>query len=96
MPLTLVYPRVQFDFGAIKLLKAELEALGIERPLLVTDRGVVQAGVFATVQRAMSGANNLAVFDEVPENPTYDGVMRASRLIRRTNATASSRWAAGP
>jgi 4-hydroxybutyrate dehydrogenase len=77
MPLTLVYPRVQFDFGAIKLLKAELEALGIERPLLVTDRGVVQAGVFATVQRAMSGANNLAVFDEVPENPTYDGVMRA-------------------
>ncbi len=77
MPLTLVYPRVQFDFGAIKLLRAELESLGIKRPLFVTDRGVVQAGVFAAVQRAMDNANDLAVFDEVPENPTYDGVTRA-------------------
>jgi 4-hydroxybutyrate dehydrogenase len=77
MPLTLVYPRVQFDFGAIKLLKGELETLGIKRPLLITDKGLVKAGVFAAVQRAMGDANDLAVFDEVPENPTYDGVMRA-------------------
>ena len=77
MPLTLVYPRVQFDFGAIKLLKGELESLDIKRPLFITDRGLVQVGVFAAVQRAMGDANDLAVFDEVPENPTYDGVTRA-------------------
>ena len=77
MPLTLVYPRVQFDFGAIKLLKQELASIGVERPLFVTDKGLVQAGVFASVRRAMDNANDLAVFDEVPENPTYDGVMRA-------------------
>jgi alcohol dehydrogenase class IV len=77
MLVTLVYPRVQFDFGAIKLLKSELEALGIKHPLFMTDRGLVQAGVFAAVQRAMGTSNDLAVFDEVPENPTYDGVMRA-------------------
>jgi len=77
MPLTLVYPRVQFDFGAIKLLKQELAALGVKRPLFVTDKGLVQAGVFGAVRRAMDNANDLAVFDEVPENPTYEGVTRA-------------------
>jgi 4-hydroxybutyrate dehydrogenase len=82
MPLTLVYPRVQFDFGAIKLLAQELEILGIERPLFITDKGVVQHGVFATVQRAMGGRADLAVFDETPENPTIDGVERAAAFYR--------------
>jgi alcohol dehydrogenase class IV len=77
MALTLVYPRVQFDFGAIRLLRDELQSLGSERPLFITDQGLVQAGVFAAVQRAMGNANSLAVFDQVPENPTYDGVTRA-------------------
>jgi len=82
MPLTLVYPRVQFDFGAIKLLVQELEILGIKRPLFVTDKGVVQHGVFASVQRAMGGRADLAVFDETPENPTVHGVERAAEAYR--------------
>jgi 4-hydroxybutyrate dehydrogenase len=86
MPLTLVYPRVQFDYGAIKLLKQELASIGVERPLFVTDKGLVQAGVFAAVRRAMDNANDLAVFDEVPENPTYDGVMRAVAAYRSAAA----------
>ncbi len=93
MPLTLVYPRVQFDFGAIRLLPQELEALGVKRPLFVTDKGLVQAGVFAAVRRAM-GADELAVFDETPENPTIAGVERAIAPTRRGNATASWRSAA--
>ena len=36
---------IQFDFGALRLLPAELQRLGIRRPLLVTDRGVVGAGL---------------------------------------------------
>jgi len=82
MALTLVYPRVQFDFGAIKLLKQELASLGIERPLFITDKGLVQHGVFATVRRAMDNANDLAVFDEVPENPTVEGVERAAQVYK--------------
>jgi 4-hydroxybutyrate dehydrogenase len=77
MPLTLVYPRVQFDFGVIKLLPRELEAVGVKRPLFITDKGLVQAGVFASVRRAM-GTDDLAVFDETPENPTIAGVERAA------------------
>jgi 4-hydroxybutyrate dehydrogenase len=82
MPLTLVYPRVQFDFGAIKLLPQELEILGIKRPLFITDKGVMQHGVFASVRRAMKAGDDLAVFDETPENPTVAGVDRAVAAYR--------------
>ena len=81
MPLTLVYPKVQFDFGAIRLLPQELEVLGVKRPLFITDKGLVQAGVFAAVRRAM-GADELAVFDETPENPTIAGVERATSAYK--------------
>ena len=81
MPLTLVYPKVQFDFGAIALLPKELEILGVKRPLFITDKGVVQAGVFARVRRAM-GKDELAVFDETPENPTVSGVERAAQAYK--------------
>lgn len=86
MPLTLVYPRVQFDFGAVKLLRQELETLGVKRPLFITDKGVVQAGVFASVERAMGGQADLAVFDETPENPTIAGVERAAAAYRARQA----------
>jgi 4-hydroxybutyrate dehydrogenase len=81
MPLTLVYPRVQFDFGAIRLLPQELEALGVKRPLFITDKGLVQAGVFAAVRRVMAN-DELAVFDETPENPTIAGVERATAAYK--------------
>ncbi len=82
MALTLVYPRVQFDFGAIKLLPQELAALGVKRPLFITDKGIVQAGVFAAVRRAMGNSNDLAVFDETPENPTVAGVEHAAAAYK--------------
>jgi 4-hydroxybutyrate dehydrogenase len=80
--LTLVHPREQFDFGAIKLLAQECEILGLKRPLFITDRGVVEAGVFAAVQRVMGKHTDLAIFDETPENPTVNGVERATAAYR--------------
>ncbi len=77
---TLQFPRVQFDFGAIRTLPAELDALGIERPLFVTDQGLVKAGVFAAVRKAMGAPNDMVVFDAVPENPTIAGVEAATAL----------------
>jgi 4-hydroxybutyrate dehydrogenase len=75
------YPRVQFDFGAVRTLPVELEHLGVRHPIFITDRGVVAAGVFQKVRDAMNGAP-LVVFDGVPENPTVEGVDRALALYR--------------
>ena len=40
-------PRTLFAAGALSALAAELGALGMRRPLLVTDRGLVAAGLAA-------------------------------------------------
>jgi len=42
----------------------------------------VKAGVFQKVRDAMPGASALTVFDQVPENPTVEGVERALALYR--------------
>src|SRR5512146_214149 len=83
MAFLMQVPRVHLDFGAVRALPAEFAALGITRPLLLTDRGLVACGVAARVRDAVAGRNDLVVFDEVPENPTVEGVNRAIDLYRR-------------
>ncbi|MCK9988216.1 MAG: 4-hydroxybutyrate dehydrogenase [Azoarcus sp.] len=72
---------IQFDFGAVKLLPAELERLGICRPLLVTDKGVRAAGLLGRVIETL-GASPAVVYDETPPNPTEDAVLAATEVFR--------------
>lgn len=72
---------IQFDFGAVKLLPAELERLGIRRPLLVTDKGVRAAGLLGRVIETL-GASPAVIYDETPPNPTEDAVLAATELFR--------------
>ncbi|MDI9333919.1 MAG: iron-containing alcohol dehydrogenase [Cytophagales bacterium] len=69
---------IQFDFGAIALLKAECERVGITRPLIITDAGVKAAGI---LQKALDqlGGMTIEVFDQTPSNPTEAAVMAAAR-----------------
>jgi alcohol dehydrogenase class IV len=78
----LKFPKVQFGFGAIETLPAELIEFGILRPLYLTDKGLIKCGVFSIVRRAMPGEAKVAVFDETPENPTVEGVERALSAYR--------------
>jgi len=82
------YPRVQFDFGAIGTLPAELAVLRAVRPLFVTDQGLVACGVFDTVRAAMPSGAELAVFDRIPENPTVQGVEQALEVYRERRCDA--------
>ena len=63
-------PRIQFAFGAINMLPAELAHLGVTKPLFITDRGLIAAGVFDKVRAAMPKGADLVVYDSIPENPT--------------------------
>jgi 4-hydroxybutyrate dehydrogenase len=78
----LKFPKVQFGFGAIGTLSAELTELGIARPLTVTDQGLMKCGVFSTVRQMMCAEVKDAVFAETPENPTVEGVERALSAYR--------------
>ncbi len=75
-------PRIQFAFGAIKMLPAELAHLGVKNPLFLTDKGLVAAGVFDKVRAAMPKPAEIVVFDGIPENPTVAGVEAALALYR--------------
>ncbi|MDO8717577.1 MAG: iron-containing alcohol dehydrogenase [Polaromonas sp.] len=73
--------QVQFEFGAIKLLRQECERVGINRPLIVTDPGVKAAGILQKALDALPGVT-VAVFDQTPSNPTEAAVRAAAALYR--------------
>jgi len=73
--------QVQFDFGAIKLLKQECERVGITRPLVVTDAGVKAAGILQKALDMLPGMT-VAVFDQTPSNPTEAAVLAAAALYK--------------
>jgi 4-hydroxybutyrate dehydrogenase len=69
--------QIQFDFGAVRLLAAECERVGIRKPLFLTDAGVRAAGVLQTALTAWAQPQP-AVFDQVPSNPTEAAVRAAT------------------
>ena len=73
--------QIQFDFGAIKLLKSECQRTGITKPLIVTDGGVKAAGILQKTLDQLSGFQ-VAVFDQTPSNPTEAAVRAATALYR--------------
>ena len=91
----LQFPRIHFEFGAVDALAdAASAALGIKRPLFVTDPGLVRCGVFAQARRALPLGNDVALFDAgAGRTPPSPASSAPSRSIARKAATASSRSA---
>lgn len=85
MALITYLTRIQFDFGAVNLLPDELKLLGVRRPMIVTDRGVVAAGLLSRVETVL-GHPPAAVFDATPANPTERAVLAALEVYRQTQS----------
>ncbi len=81
MALIYYVTQIQFECGAIRLLRSECERTGITRPLIVTDAGVKAAGV---LQKALDALGDMpvAVFDQTPSNPTEAAVRAAAAIYR--------------
>lgn len=77
--------RILFDFGALKALPEELAALGVSRPLLVTDRGILAAGLDERLRAVLPDDMALTVFDGTPENPTEAAVEAAVALYKEAD-----------
>ncbi len=74
--------QIQIDFGALALLKAECERVGISRPLIVTDAGVKAVGILDKALAALPGIQ-ASVFDQTPSNPTEAAVRAAAALYKQ-------------
>jgi 4-hydroxybutyrate dehydrogenase len=81
-PSALSLPRVLFATGALSALAGELEALGIKKPLLVTDQGLVSVGLAAKAIAAC-GKSTPEVFDNVTENPLFSDVDKGAAWYAR-------------
>jgi len=76
--------QIQIDFGALALLKAECERVGIQRPLIVTDAGVKAVGILDKALAALPGLQ-VSVFDQTPSNPTEAAVRAAAAVYKQHN-----------
>ena len=67
--------KIIFGAGAIELIADTSRALGIERPLIVTDQGIANSGLLPRLTNPFSGAGvSWAIFDRVEGNPTEASV----------------------
>ena len=82
MPAVFTFPtRILFGEGARSVLPVELARLGVTRPLVVTDPGLVAAGIAAEVADRLPGAR---VFSHVQPNPTEADVLAGVDMYRDT------------
>jgi 4-hydroxybutyrate dehydrogenase len=76
--------QIEFESGALATLPAALEQLGVRRPLVVTDKGIVRAGLLSRLMQALPEAlRDVPVFDGTPPNPTEDAVASALDLYNQ-------------
>jgi len=76
--------RILFGVNLVDSLGEEVKALGIQRLLLVTDQGVVHAGLLERVTRALDAAAvEYTIFDSVEANPTTTTVHSGAELFRK-------------
>tara|TARA_B100000315_G_scaffold232411_1_gene244617 strand:+ start:3608 stop:4741 length:1134 start_codon:yes stop_codon:yes gene_type:complete len=79
------FPGVHFGFEAVKELSGELKNRGVDRPLIITDQGLVEHGVCQQLLDALPADMAVSVFDEIPENPTIAGVEGALAIYQAKN-----------
>ena len=76
--------RILFGVNLVDSLGEEVKALGIKRVLLVTDKGVVNAGLLERVTRVLdASAIDYTVFDTVEANPTTTTVHNGAEIFRK-------------
>jgi choline dehydrogenase len=72
--------------GAVECLADQVKALGVTRPMIVTDQGIVKAGIVDTVTAALRAGNvDYLLFDCVVPNPPIKLVDDAAALYKAEN-----------
>ncbi len=74
---------IHIGADSLQMLPSECERIGIRRPMIVSDKGVVAAGIVGRVTEKL-GALSFNLFDDTPSNPTENKVRDAADLFRAT------------
>lgn len=74
--------KIRFGIGVVACLQQELEKLGVQNPVVVTDRGLMSCGLIDQVLQ-MSGIDKAPpIYADTPENPTELAAEDAVKLLK--------------
>ena len=71
-----------FDHGALKQTSEVLRSIGIKKPLICTDKGIVEIGMLDNLRSLLSNEFTPTIFDQTPANPTEEAVNIAVQLFK--------------
>ncbi len=75
--------RIHFaDYVLEDALPAEVAALGMTRPMVVTDQGVVASGLVERLLDALGASHEATLFADTPSNPTEAASLAAAETYR--------------
>lgn len=75
--------QIQFGCGVVSDLKKECSNLGINHPLIVTDKGIVATGLLTQIVESLE--DKYVLFDETQPNPNEATVRSAVSLYQKSN-----------
>ena len=73
-----------FDHGASDQLAKVLKQHGITRPLLCTDRGLVEIGMVTELVSRLGNETPTTIYDGTPANPTQEAVEEAAAMYKES------------
>ncbi|MBN2284278.1 MAG: iron-containing alcohol dehydrogenase [Deltaproteobacteria bacterium] len=80
-------PRIVMGPGAIKTIGEEVRNRGVRKVLIVTDKGVVGAGLTKAVESSLKAAKvSYAIFDGVEPDPRYEIVADCVAMAKKEKA----------
>ncbi|MBU2551147.1 MAG: iron-containing alcohol dehydrogenase [Proteobacteria bacterium] len=82
-------PRIVMGAGCVSTVGAEARQLGVRRVLVVTDRGLVEAGLLERLETSLKRARvGFSVFDGVEPDPRHEIVDRCREALQAAKARA--------
>ena len=85
MALITLVNECHIEHGVIDKLSDTLKQLGIKRPLICTDKGLVKVGIVDTIRSRIPNDFDVAIYDGTPENPTEPAVKDAVQTYREND-----------
>lgn len=78
--------RIVYGAGCIQQLPDEIKQMGHKKPLIVTDKGLIAAGVVKRITNILEEAKiEYEIFDGIQPNPRDTTVMEAARFAEEKN-----------
>jgi alcohol dehydrogenase len=80
-------PRIVMGPGSAKTIGTEVKARGAKRVLIVTDKGVIGAGLLKSIEESFKAAKiKYTVFDKVEPDPRYEIVAECVKMAEAARA----------